>query len=72
MFFAMDFLFTAWTHNLSPFLWQFPESWQNWGPGGIRWYGISYLAGFITAYYLLLNYHFKKEALTIKIKFLIL
>ena len=44
-----------WVHDLSPFLWQFPDSWGNWGPGGIRWYGISYLLGFITAYALLLR-----------------
>jgi len=56
----MDWLYSVWTHNLSPFLWQFPESWGNWGPGGIRWYGISYLAGFLSAYYLL-YYYFKKN-----------
>jgi phosphatidylglycerol---prolipoprotein diacylglyceryl transferase len=49
-----------WTHNLSPFLWKFPDSWGNLGPGGIRWYGISYLLGFISAYFLLLLY-FKKN-----------
>jgi len=56
----MDWLYSVWTHNLSPFLWQFPESWGNWGPGGIRWYGISYLAGFLSAYYLL-YYYYKKN-----------
>jgi len=38
-----------WTHDLSPFLWQFPVPYDDWGPGGIRWYGIAYLLGFITA-----------------------
>ena len=38
-----------WSHNLSPFLYQFPEPYSNWGPGGIRWYGISYLCGFVVA-----------------------
>lgn len=46
-----------WEHNLSPFLWKFPKSWGDWGPGGIRWYGLSYLAGFACAYYLLKIYH---------------
>ncbi len=45
-----------WVHDLSPFLWQFPSSFENFGPGGIRWYGLSYLLGFITAYFLLLIY----------------
>ena len=52
-------LSSYWIHNLSPFLWKFPESWGNWGPGGIRWYGVSYLMGFFTAF-LLLNYYHKK------------
>ena len=51
-----------WTHNLSPFLWQFPDSWGNWGPGGIRWYGISYLLGFIVAYSLLLVSYNRKRS----------
>ena len=38
-----------WVHDLSPFLWEFPEPYSNWGPGGIRWYGIAYLLGFIIA-----------------------
>ena len=50
----MDFLASFWVHDLSPFLWKFPDSWGDWGPGGLRWYGLSYLAGFITAYFLLL------------------
>ena len=46
-----------WTHDLSPFLWEFPGEFANWGPGGIRWYGISYLLGFISAYFLLILYY---------------
>ena len=38
-----------WIHDLSPFLWKFPGEWSSWGPGGIRWYGMAYLMGFITA-----------------------
>ena len=38
-----------WTHNLSPFLIQFPAPYDDWGPGGIRWYGIAYLCGFVAA-----------------------
>lgn len=45
-----------WIHDLSPFLWEFPGDFANWGPGGIRWYGISYLLGFISAYFLLSLY----------------
>ena len=45
-----------WIHDLSPFLWEFPGDFANWGPGGIRWYGISYLLGFISAYLLLALY----------------
>ena len=33
-----------WVHNLDPFLWQIS------GDFGIRWYGLSYLAGFVVAY----------------------
>jgi len=44
-----------WVHNLSPFLIEFSGSWATWGPGGIRWYGVSYLAGFFIAYFLLLQ-----------------
>ena len=38
-----------WVHDLSPFLYEFPEGFRDWGPGGIRWYGISYLCGFVAA-----------------------
>ena len=44
-----------WVHNLSPFLIEFSGSWTTWGPGGIRWYGVSYLAGFFIAYLLLVR-----------------
>lgn len=45
-----------WIHDLSPFLWRFPGELADWGPGGIRWYGISYLLGFISAYFLMKLY----------------
>lgn len=46
-----------WVHDWDPFLWQFPDSFSHFGPGGIRWYGIAYLAGFISAFFLLKRYH---------------
>ena len=49
-----------WIHDLSPFLWEFPGDFANWGPGGIRWYGISYLLGIISAYFLL-SLYFKQN-----------
>ena len=51
-----------WVHDLDPFLWQFPDSFSHWGPGGIRWYGIAYLAGFISAFFLLKHYHVRKRS----------
>ena len=51
-----------WVHDLDPFLWQFPDSFSHWGPGGIRWYGIAYLAGFISAFFLLKHYHRHKRS----------
>jgi len=51
-----------WVHDLDPFLWQFPDSFSHWGPGGIRWYGIAYLAGFISAFFLLKHYHRRKRS----------
>ena len=45
-----------WLHDLSPFIWKFPGDFAQWGPGGIRWYGVSYLLGFLSAYFLLLKY----------------
>ncbi|MEQ9823589.1 MAG: prolipoprotein diacylglyceryl transferase [Puniceicoccaceae bacterium] len=52
-----------WTHDLSPFLVQFPDAWP-WplGGNGIRWYGLAYIAGFAIAYLLLLWYHRKKQS----------
>lgn len=35
-----------WVHNLDPFLWEISEGF------GIRWYGLSYLAGFVFAWLL--------------------
>ncbi len=58
----MEIYSAPWVHNLSPFLWQFPEAWGNWGPGGLRWYGLSYLAGFVTAYFLLLFAYNRKRS----------
>ena len=46
-----------WVHDLSPFLWKFPSDYEQLGPGGIRWYGISYLLGFLSAYILLVIYY---------------
>ena len=37
----------AWTHDLSPYLWRIS------GNFGIRWYGVSYLLGFVIGYLLL-------------------
>ena len=56
----MNDSFAHWTHELSPFLWKFPESMSDWGPGGIRWYGFAYLMGFVCAY-LLLKFYYKKK-----------
>ena len=48
--FSFEYIFSNyWIHDLSPFLWQFPEPYANFGPGGIRWYGIAYLMGFLVA-----------------------
>jgi phosphatidylglycerol:prolipoprotein diacylglycerol transferase len=49
-----------WIHDLSPFLWQFPKPYDDWGPGGIRWYGIAYLLGFISAG-IILRFAWKRE-----------
>lgn len=45
-----------WIHDLSPFLIEFPEGWPL---GGIRWYGIAYLAGFAVAWWMLGRYERK-------------
>lgn len=39
----------AWVHNMSPFLWEITEGF------GFRWYGLSYLAGFVCVYLLTLK-----------------
>ncbi len=46
-------LLAYWVHDLSPFIIQFTENF------GIRWYGLSYILGFLAAY-LLLDYYYKK------------
>ena len=51
-----------WIHDLDPFLYEFPEGFRDWGPGGIRWYGISYLCGFVAAYFLLKIYYNNKKS----------
>lgn len=49
-----------WVHDLSPFLVQFPESWPRpLGGNGIRWYGLSYISGFLIGY-LLIFYYYRK------------
>ena len=45
---------THWTHDLDPFLIRFGENF------GIRWYGLSYLMGFLVAF-LLLRFYFVKR-----------
>ena len=52
-----------WIHDLSPFLLQFPDSWP-WplGGNGIRWYGLSYISGFIIGVLLLLQYYKKGKS----------
>ena len=52
-----------WVHDLSPFLVRFPEAWP-WplGGNGIRWYGVSYISGFITGYLLILYYYQKHKS----------
>ncbi len=47
-------LTAAYIHNLSPFAIQFTDT------IGIRWYGLSYLAGFLAAYFMLLRLSKKK------------
>ena len=41
-------------HDLSPFIFKFPET-SLWGDQfGIRWYGFSYMLGFLCAYKIIL------------------
>ncbi len=46
---ALDFSITlaAWLHDLDPFVWEIS------GGFGIRWYGVSYIAGFVWAWFVL-------------------
>ena len=44
-----------WVHNLSPFLYRFPDSWPIVGGNGIRYYALAYILGFVIAYFLLVN-----------------
>lgn len=50
-------ILSAYVVNFDPIALHFPQSW---GFPGIRWYGLSYLAGFIIAL-LLLNFYTKKK-----------
>ena len=43
----LELFVSPWVHNLSPFYGNSQILGGNWGPGGIRWYGLSYLAGFV-------------------------
>ena len=53
-------ILATWVHDLSPYLILFPEGLEKIVHlPGIRWYGLSYLAGFISAYFLLRCYHAK-------------
>jgi phosphatidylglycerol:prolipoprotein diacylglycerol transferase len=47
------YLLAAYIHDLSPFAIRFPDSWPI---AGIRWYGLSYVAGFLAAFFLLKQY----------------
>ena len=51
-----------WTHNLSPFLFQFPRSWPIVGGNGIRYYALAYIVGFLIAYALLILAYRKKRS----------
>lgn len=42
-----------WVHNLSPFLIEFPDGFPL---DGIRWYGLSYIAAFVAAAFILMIY----------------
>lgn len=54
---AMAIHLAYWTHDLSPFLVRFPDNPLN--IEGIRYYGLSYLMGFLGAWLLLKAYHRK-------------
>jgi phosphatidylglycerol:prolipoprotein diacylglycerol transferase len=50
-----------WVHDLDPFLIVFWTK-ENGSDVGIRWYGLSYLAGFVAAYFLLRRYYAKERS----------
>lgn len=52
----MENIFAHYVVNFDPFAFRFPEGWFL---EGVRWYGLSYLAGFVVAL-LLFNYYYKK------------
>jgi phosphatidylglycerol---prolipoprotein diacylglyceryl transferase len=51
-----------WTHDLSPFLYQFPDHWPYIGENGIRYYALAYITGFLIAYFLLILLFQKKRS----------
>jgi phosphatidylglycerol:prolipoprotein diacylglycerol transferase len=53
---SMENIFAHYVVNFDPFAFRFPEGWFL---EGVRWYGLSYLAGFVVAL-LLFNYYYKK------------
>lgn len=64
---VMSFILAeAFLHNLDPFAIEFPASWTalKFVPQGIRWYGLSYIAGFILAW-LLFNWLVKTKRTTL-------
>lgn len=48
-----------WVHDLSPFLIKFPDGWWL---DGLRWYGLSYAAGFLISAWLLSLYYKAKRS----------
>lgn len=48
--------FAYWVHNLNPFLG------PHWGNFGIRYYGLAYMLGFVTAWWLLVQYARKNRS----------
>lgn len=48
-----------WVNNIDPFMVKFPDSWPL---DGIRWYGFSYVLGFLIALALLHFYYIKKRS----------
>lgn len=57
--FISSILSAVYIHDLSPFAIRFTETM------GIRWYGLSYLAGFLSAYFIILNLS-KKGQISLK------